>query len=211
MKLDTLLDYKQVTITKVEPDGIRIIHESGAARIPYERIPDDLRTKLGMNQEVADAHRDMVKEQQQKVAEHNQKQQVLQKSRLFFAGTVFQVTEGGVLLKGVSFSDGTKEEKKIPYQVRTGGPSALHPDARVKTETRYKTEWVLKVRAFENWPIFVECNTAGYADGDEFSSAVYTNGTYAYTNVQGARKTIPAYTTDPSKVLKRVGLDGGGE
>ena len=206
MKLDSLLDYKNVTITKVEPDGIRIMHESGAARIPYEKIPEELRSKLGMTQDGVDVHRDKVRDQQQKITQQNQKKQVLQNARLIFAGTIFQVTEDGVLLKDVSFTDGTKEEKKISYEVQTGGPSGLYPNARVTTETRYKTEWVLKVREFQNWPIYVECDTSRYADGDSFTSAVYTNGTYAYTNVQGARKTIPAYTTDPKKVLDRVGL-----
>ena len=37
MKFDKLLDYTNVTVTKIEPDGIRIIHESGAAKIAYER------------------------------------------------------------------------------------------------------------------------------------------------------------------------------
>ncbi len=207
-KLDSLLEYKNVTITKIDPDGIRILHESGAATIPYEKLPEDLRTKLGMTKDDADAHRAHLHDQEQKIAEHNQMNQAVQNARLIFAGIVFQVTEAGVLLKDVSYTDGTKEEKKIPYTVRTGGPSALNPKARVTTETRYKTEWVLKVRQFQNWPIYVECDTSGYVDGSMFSGAVYTNGTYAYTNVQGARKTIPAYTTDPKKVLKRAGFGG---
>ncbi len=66
------------------------------------------------------------------------------------------------------------------------------------------------MRQIETWPIFVECDTSGLVDGAEFTEAVYANGTYAYGNVQGARKTIPAYTTDSQKVLDRAGLGAPG-
>lgn len=39
--------YTAATITKVEPDGIRIIHESGAAKIPFTKLPPDLQKKHG--------------------------------------------------------------------------------------------------------------------------------------------------------------------
>jgi hypothetical protein len=206
MKFDKLLDYTNVTVTKIEPDGIRIIHESGAAKIAYENVPEEVRAKLGMNQEAAEAHREKVQIQQQQIAEANKKQQVLAKARLTFVGSIFQVTDGGLLLRDVSYTDGTKEETKIPYKVQSGGPSGLHPNAPVTYTTHYNSEWVLKVRSMSSWPIFVECDTSGYADGDQFSGNVYANGTFAYTNTQGARKTIPAYTTDASKVLERAGL-----
>lgn len=206
MKFDKLLDYTNVTVTKVEPDGIRIMHESGAAKIPYESIPEEIRVKLGMKQEAAEAHRQKVQVQQQQIAEATKKQQVLDRAHLIFVGSIFQVTEGGLLLRDVSYTDGTKEEKKVPYQVHSGGPTGLHPDARATSETYYKSEWVLKVRSMSSWPIFVACDTSGYVDGDQFSGNVYANGTFAYTNTQGARKTIPAYTTDASKVLERAGL-----
>jgi len=159
-----------------------------------------------MNQEAADAHRQKVQVQQQQIAEATKKQQVLDKAHLIFAGTIFQVTDGGLLLRGVSYTDDTKEEKKTSYKVQTGGPSGLYPNAPKTYDTRYKSEWVLKVRSMPNWPIFVACDTSGYVDGDDFSGNVYANGTFAYTNTQGARKTIPAYTTDASKVLERAGL-----
>lgn len=206
MKFDKLSSYTNVTVTKIEPDGIRIIHESGIAKVPFESLPEEIRAKLGMTQEAADAHRRKIEVQQQQIAEETKKRQVLGAARLSFVGSVFQVTEGGLLLRNVSYSDGTKEEKKVPYKVKTGGPSGLYPNAKTTYETRYKSEWVLKVRPIPSWPIFVECDTSGYVDGQRFSGDVYPNGTFAYTNTQGARKTVPAYTTDPSKILGRAGV-----
>lgn len=39
--------YKSVTITKVEPDGICITHETGLSRIPFEQLPVELQKELG--------------------------------------------------------------------------------------------------------------------------------------------------------------------
>ena len=181
MKFDNLLDYTNVTVTKIEPDGIRIIHESGAAKIPYESVPEDIRVKLGMNQEAADAYRQKVQVQQQQTAEATKKQQVLDKARLIFHhSTIFQVTDGGLLLRDVSYTDGKTYYPKNPKK---------------ENEKR-----VLRLLSM-SWLIFVSCDTSGYVDGGGFSGNVYTNGTFAYTNTQGARKTIPAYTTDATKVL----------
>jgi hypothetical protein len=211
IKFDTLLDYKNVTVTKVEPDGIRIMHESGAAKIPIEKIPEDIRKQLGMNEDAAKAHREVVRAQEQKAAVQDQKQQLLATKRLIFKGSVFQVADGGLLLRNVSYTDGTirKVEKKIPYKVQTGGPNAMYPNAKTTYETRYKTEWVevQDVRSFGENIIFVECDTSGYVDRSVFSGTVYPNGTYAYTSLIGARNTIPAYTTDASKVLRAAGLE----
>ena len=39
--------YSGATITKVEPDGLRVTHESGTAKIPFEKLPEELRIKYG--------------------------------------------------------------------------------------------------------------------------------------------------------------------
>jgi hypothetical protein len=39
--------YTAATITKVEPDGIRILHETGTAKIPFEKLPPALQQKHG--------------------------------------------------------------------------------------------------------------------------------------------------------------------
>jgi hypothetical protein len=39
--------YKQVKITKILPNEIGVMHESGAAHIPIQELPEDIRIKLG--------------------------------------------------------------------------------------------------------------------------------------------------------------------
>lgn len=46
-KLTTLKgrEYLAVTVSKVEPDGLRIRHESGTAKLLFQDLPEDVRTK----------------------------------------------------------------------------------------------------------------------------------------------------------------------
>jgi len=49
--------YKSVRVTAVEPDGIRIMHESGAAKIGIEKLDEAQRTKYGLTVERAKEYR----------------------------------------------------------------------------------------------------------------------------------------------------------
>ncbi len=49
--------YKSVRIRKVEPDGLRIIHEFGAAKIPIENLTEEQRVTYGLTVEGAAQYR----------------------------------------------------------------------------------------------------------------------------------------------------------
>jgi hypothetical protein len=50
-------EYTSVTVTAVEPDGLRIRHESGTAKIPFEELPVEIQKKYAYDPSAADAHR----------------------------------------------------------------------------------------------------------------------------------------------------------
>ena len=54
--------YTAVTIRSVEPDGLRIIHESGASKISIEKLTEEQRAKYGLTVEVAAQYRKQVAE-----------------------------------------------------------------------------------------------------------------------------------------------------
>jgi|GEM_PF-1258697 len=54
--------FKAVTIRRVEPDGLRIIHESGTAKIPIEKLSDEQRVKYGISVQGAAQYRQQVAE-----------------------------------------------------------------------------------------------------------------------------------------------------
>ncbi len=52
--------YKFVTIRKVEPDGLRIIHESGTAKIPIEKLSEVQREEYALTMEGATEYRNQI-------------------------------------------------------------------------------------------------------------------------------------------------------
>lgn len=52
--------YKSVIISLIEPDGLRIMHESGATKIPIEKLTDGQRLKYGLTMEGAAQYRKQV-------------------------------------------------------------------------------------------------------------------------------------------------------
>jgi hypothetical protein len=56
----TVVEIHDVKLLHVDPDGIRVLHSAGSAKIPYELLPDDLQSKYGFNADKAQQHRDEV-------------------------------------------------------------------------------------------------------------------------------------------------------
>ena len=60
--IPVLNQYRNVTIKSVEPDGLRVMHESGAAKIPFEEVPQEYRDAYKLTVEGARAYRKSVAE-----------------------------------------------------------------------------------------------------------------------------------------------------
>ncbi len=58
--------YKGATVTKVEPDGLSISHETGTVKIPFVKLPEEVRREHGYDAAKADAY---MQEQKQRWAE----------------------------------------------------------------------------------------------------------------------------------------------
>lgn len=54
----TMMELREVRVLKVEPDGIRVMHSMGMAKIPYESLPEELRAKYGISSSSAQKHRE---------------------------------------------------------------------------------------------------------------------------------------------------------
>ena len=66
--------YTRCKITRVEPDGIRIFHATGVAKIPFADLPEDFRKKHGYDAEKSAAYQSHVRKRQAAAAAHRQKQ-----------------------------------------------------------------------------------------------------------------------------------------
>jgi hypothetical protein len=56
----TVQDIFEVKLLRVEPDGLRVLHAAGAAKVPYELLPQALQVKYGFNSAQAQEHRQSV-------------------------------------------------------------------------------------------------------------------------------------------------------
>src|SRR5207248_10274062 len=64
-------EYKNVTVSRVEPDGIVITFSGGIVKLPFVELPPDVQTKYGYDSTAAGAY----------AAEENQRQVALQQQR----------------------------------------------------------------------------------------------------------------------------------
>jgi len=65
--------FTNAKLSKIEPDGIRIVHEDGIAKLPYEHLPESLREELNFDERQAAAFRQASDQKQQqalKTGEH---------------------------------------------------------------------------------------------------------------------------------------------
>jgi len=54
--------YRGIKITKIEPDGIRIVHESGSGKVPLEELPADWQSRLGYDSSMGERNRTPAKQ-----------------------------------------------------------------------------------------------------------------------------------------------------
>jgi len=210
-KYDRLLDYENVTVRKVEKDGISIFHKNGAVKIPIEELPEDIRNELGMSMDGVEAYREKTAEREREAA--HARAQAARKARIvelnkellketylrIERATVFQVVDGGVLAHVSLTSDGTFREVPTYKTVRVGSALSGYKNQKVKSGSKK----VKNTSFHDDWLIFISCDNSKFVDGSAFAGDVWAAGRYSYTTALGGGKTIPKYTADPDDVTKR--------
>ena len=73
IKTLTGTEYKSAKISRVEPDGIVIVHSAGIVKIPFTELSDDLKKKYGYDPEKAKAYAAQVGAQQRALAIQNER------------------------------------------------------------------------------------------------------------------------------------------
>lgn len=203
-KYPKLLDYEDVVVRKVEPDGIRIIHKGGVAKIPIELLPPEIVAELGLNPDDAALHRKNSGVAENEAARRQQAADFLKSRVTTLSGTILQVKDGGFLLSPARFTTGKTKEVKVPYTIREGGPTTLQPNRKATVRKGYKTETVPETVTVD--VAWLACDTSPYIDGMKFEKSVYVLGKFNYVGVDGAERTVPSFTTDSVSLLAAAGL-----
>lgn len=195
-------EFTEVKVTGYDAVQLKIMHAAGMARIPFQKLPEEIQKAFGYDPAKAADH--LAGESAQKaVREESQARAALvNSSRKIFVGKIFQVAERGVLLENVQWGIGKKEEVGNEERVLTGMANGLHKSGPTYG-TRTTTDWDYVMRPLGEDLVMVKCKTSDLVDGGAFTGVVYPFGTYSYTAVSGARKTIKAYTTSVSEFLER--------
>jgi hypothetical protein len=186
--------YETVRVTKQDPDGIRITHSEGAAKIFFTDLPNDILALYDYNPDAAKAHQQKILETRLAAENEKKAQALLDERGIEIEGKVFQVQENGVLVieavtAMLSFPDGTE---------RPASPASLKAASKL---TKAPPMREVNVSPSDLSSIFIEGSQTGLVDNQRFTALVWPIGTHRYLNTQGIARTIPKYTATAAVAL----------
>lgn len=162
--------FEAVTVKRVDPDGLLILHKEGAAKVLFTELPEDLRVKYGYDEakskafqtgQAASRQGAMAAEAERKAGE--QRKQELEKQAVKIQGKVIQVVKEGIILR------------VDPWEGRTKGrPPLLMGGA----------DYIFVVG---------HSRLSGKVDGDTIDVDAYPSGVFSYANTLGAARRLKQY------------------
>lgn len=172
-------EYKGVTVSKVEPDGLRLMTDAGIEKIPFDQLPPEIGAKYGYDPKKAteyaktvDANRAAVEQAQARARAAVAQKKALKEreaSSQVFRFKVDQVVPGGAIV--------------TPYESYSvgGSDSGVGLGGSVGTSYRLgsKTAFVKGVSAI-----------AGIAEDQALNVLAYRDGVYTFTDTFGASRTV---------------------
>lgn len=218
--LPSLGKYENVTITKVEGDGVRITHKDGVAKVPLEQVPRELWKSLGLSEEQANDHRqaEAAKKAEEKAEQAQVQAQEEANDALALAkkaagkpikGRVLQVFTDGIFIVPVDF---TKTEKRTElvrkYRVvKSGTALSGYYDERIPYDV---PEIVEKTEIVDSWKAAdlycLMCDTSNFKERDiGVADLEYPIGTHTYESKGGTTNTIPKLTMSYEDYLRYTG------
>ena len=202
--------YSNVKVNRVEPDGITISHGSGITKVYFWELTADIQQKYSYDPAKAreyniqaQSRQAALAAKQQEAAARIRKQTeyeeankelltIIRQGATELVGTVQQITEDGVLISNAKAPYRSQDDVVPPGYTRTtyNGPDTS------------KTKYVRAAADYE--PVFILGAGSGYTDGAKWSSIVYPAGTYSYTTVMGAGKTVKCFALTAQQALDNM-------
>lgn len=185
--------YQNITVTRVEPDGITVRHTSGIEKLFFSELPQETRAKYGYDPEKHRRHY----EAQQGAARQAAQSRSLDALAIHVEARLSQVQREGALayIKTLTHYSYTERVKVDPTANRSkhilGSTPSVHSKDVVREGVRVSEE--------HPEPVFILGLSSGYVDGSTWRGVVYPIGSYNYVTVMGASKKIRQYT--PSKAV----------
>ncbi|MEZ0386736.1 MAG: hypothetical protein ACAI34_06700 [Verrucomicrobium sp.] len=198
---------QQCVVTKIEPDGVRVSHTAGTAKVPYEYLPEEWKKSVPFDEVAAQKYRtDQIQSAKENAARAEKEQRALyeaemakiERTRPRFrpAGTTWIDQEQARLgaaeivhVMVVSVEDNTLLVEKIserpPPTVDGKAPQGIiATNGNLTKVTYWPTGTLLILKG--NLP-------SDLADDDVFSIQGLKDGTSKYETADGVKKTLRIY------------------
>jgi len=220
--------YQGVTIRKVEPDGLSILHAAGTAKVPFEKLSTELREKYGYDETAAAAHRKQLAETQrkqaaaEKAAADKRKKEAAKAAKAEankeFAEKVQQAA------KMVSIKASQKAEMGLLGDVTVGTLTTEPVKSKLGSTVGHKPAWRFEGRSIKGViagttgaraGVIVDGTGAPYGLPDietkviAWEGKAWRIGKIRYVNRQGLDVTVPYFTADEevaTRFYKNVGF-----
>ncbi|MEM9235184.1 MAG: hypothetical protein AAGB14_00295 [Verrucomicrobiota bacterium] len=186
--------YERVTIRKVEPDGLRIMHSSGMAKISFEDLPEEVRKEHGYSEEEAAAYRKQQEEAERKARADLRSDEARRRLKKANRELLETVKNSAIVAKG-----------KVIQNPGTGYVRASFNQKIIQTEmvvsglSRKPKKKVIWGGGDSNAIIYGLGNPV---DGESWESVLYPAGTMTYETVLGAGTTVKRYATTPERAIQ---------
>jgi len=176
--------YKNVTVRKVEPDGISITHESGLAKIPFTKLPEEVQKRHGYDPAKGKAYAEEQAKKQAR-AEAEIDRELERQARENPKEGPQDEPEPAAAVDG-------KGQEQGPPRRKLGEKTEKFP---VKGRVlQVLPEGLLFRGASSPWLLKGHPETAKMTDGAEINCyVVREEGSFQYTDVLGASRTVRIY------------------
>ena len=200
--------FYQVKITSTDPGGLHFMHRDGAASVPFEKLPSDIQKKYGYDPEkAADFRRQLEAKSeaaQARVAEEVKAAKAAEVDEKVYSnedpvivrGKVLQRLDNGFLIQcesDLSAHVGWTKRNGSSSQGRIG-----HRDS--ESGGLYSEEKVASLECVKGLVFLRYSEDCNIADGDRIKILAFEDRTYSYTDTQGVRSTVHAYSLNPPEV-----------
>lgn len=189
--------YTGITVQNIEPDGIMIKHSAGLGKLYFSELSPELRDKYGYNPEKYRQHQ---KNQQEK-AEITRSLKEAEAKSIQVEARLSQVFSEGALAYIKTYQTRTYTETYTESHAGSATHSTLNGGTRTMrsgsqgavVKSRVRTDTIEGDE--QDDPVFIIGIPSNYSDGGIWRGQLCLLGTYTYTTVLGAEKTVAKYIT----------------
>ncbi len=200
------------TFSRVEPDGIIVTTDSGIQRVSFTVLPDEIKQAYGYSPEAEEQLRQQRRQQQaamiEKTRQHAQRTtQQFKEIERQKAIEAFKQTGLNVTLKVLQVTqDGCLCSRRATVE-KIVTVTEKDPEDLLKIKVRTVNKRVLEPVEFSN-DIFVIDIGRGMAGGQSWKGIIWRCGTYSFTTVIGAQRTLQAFSADPERAMAYAARQG---